>query len=90
MSLKKADTIFEVLLVSGFLLAACGGEVDDSGSNESSSDDKTVKFMHIWPEGSSAQHNKVVNEIIDDFEAENEGVSINGLQSIKRIRRTVL
>src|SRR5690625_502200 len=33
--------------------------------------------MHIWPEGSSAQHNKVVNEIIEDFGAENEDVSID-------------
>lgn len=33
--------------------------------------------MHLWPEGSSKQHYDVVNEIIADFEAENEGVTID-------------
>src|SRR5699024_10233464 len=74
MSFRKAVTSIAVLLVTGLLLAACGSE---GGDSESSSGDKTVKFMHIWPEGSSAQHNKVVNEIIEDFEAENEDVSID-------------
>lgn len=77
MNFRKAVTFIAVLLVTGVLLAACGGEGDDSGSSESSSGDKTVEFMHLWPEGSSAQHHKVVNEIIEDFEAENEGVSID-------------
>lgn len=77
MSFRKAITFIAVLFVTGLLLAACGGEGDGSGSSESSSGDKTVEFMHLWPEGSSAQHNKVVNEIIEDFEAENEDVSID-------------
>jgi len=77
MNFRKAVTFVAVLLTIGLLLAACGGEGEDNGSSNSSSSNKTVKFMHIWPEGSSAQHNKVVNEIIDDFEAENEGVSID-------------
>src|SRR5690606_2637504 len=51
---------------------------DDGGEAEatSSSDAKTVKFMHLWPEGSSAQHHRVVNEIIADFEAEHEDIKI--------------
>ncbi|MFD1848585.1 extracellular solute-binding protein [Oceanobacillus bengalensis] len=75
---KKAIAVFGIFLLSVFLLAACGGGENESGSSESSSGDgdKTVKFMHLWPEGSSAQHHKVVNEIIADFEAENEDTTI--------------
>lgn len=79
MKIKKAFTVLAVLVASVLLLAACGGSDDEaaSGSNDSSDGDKSVKFMHLWPEGSSAQHHKVVNEIIADFEAENEGVTID-------------
>ncbi|WP_200412008.1 extracellular solute-binding protein, partial [Virgibacillus salexigens] len=40
-------------------------------------DGKTVKFMHLWPEGSSAQHNKIVSEIINDFGSGNPDVTID-------------
>lgn len=71
MNLRKAITLFAVLLVSVVMLAACGGG-DEEKESESASGAKTVKFMHLWPEGSSAQHYKVVNEIIADFEKENQ------------------
>src|SRR5699024_7997986 len=32
---------------------------------------KRVECMHLWPEGSSAQHDKIVHEIISDFVDEN-------------------
>src|SRR5690625_1208943 len=75
MDIKKAFRIMAILLVSVLLLAACS-DTDDSSSGDSAGD-KTVKFMHLWPEGSSAQHHKVVNEIIADFEEENDGVKID-------------
>lgn len=76
MNFKRAFTFPAMLLVLALFLAACSG--DDGGEAEatSSSDAKTVKFMHLWPEGSSAQHHKVVNEIIADFEAEHEDIKI--------------
>ncbi|WP_068674192.1 extracellular solute-binding protein [Oceanobacillus sp. Castelsardo] len=76
MKLKKAITIMVVFLVSVVILAACGGDDEDKES-ESASGAKTVKFMHLWPEGSSAQHHKVVNEIIADFEKENPDIKID-------------
>ncbi|MBP2078033.1 extracellular solute-binding protein [Oceanobacillus polygoni] len=76
MKMKKAVTFLTVLFASIFLLAACGGE-DSGGNGTSSGNTKSIKFMHLWPEGSSAQHHKVVNEIITDFEAENDGITID-------------
>lgn len=75
MNIKKAIKIMAILLVSVLLLAACNDK--DNSSSGDSAGDKTVKFMHLWPEGSSAQHHKVVNEIIADFEEENDGVKID-------------
>lgn len=74
MKMKKAITMLAFLVVSILLLAACGGE--DAGGT-GSGNTKSIKFMHLWPEGSSAQHYKVVNEIIADFEAENDGITID-------------
>ncbi|HLS08517.1 extracellular solute-binding protein [Lentibacillus sp.] len=56
-----------------FLMAGCSGAED---SNANSEEGKTVKFMHLWPEGSSAEHNRIVDEIIEKYESENEGVTI--------------
>ncbi|MCF3942911.1 extracellular solute-binding protein [Oceanobacillus alkalisoli] len=79
MKLRKAVTLIGMLLIFTLLLAACNEEDGgESGSNETSSGDaKSVKFMHLWPEGSSAQHYKIVNEIIADFEAENDDITID-------------
>src|SRR5690625_1639504 len=78
MKAKKAVSFLAVLIVSITDLVACGGSDDAGGDSESSSgDSKTVKFMHLWPEGSSAQHYKIMNEIIADFEEENPDVKID-------------
>src|SRR5690625_339567 len=78
MKAKKAVSFLAVLIVSITVLVACGGSDDAGGDSESSSrDSKTVKFMHLWPEGSSAQHYKIMNEIIADFEEENPDVKID-------------
>ncbi|MCG5102349.1 extracellular solute-binding protein [Oceanobacillus alkalisoli] len=79
MKLRKAVTLMGMLLIFTLLLAACNEEDGgESGSNETSSGDaKSVKFIHLWPEGSSAQHYKIVNEIIADFEAENDDITID-------------
>ena len=82
MKLKKAITLSALLLIFSLLLAACsggddGGDTDSTSSSDTGSGDvKTVKFMHLWPEGSSAKHHKVVNEIIEQFEAEHEDIKI--------------
>lgn len=72
---RKAVTLFSGIFLSLLvLLAGCSG----SGENTSGSGDgKTIEFMHLWPEGSSKQHHKIVSEIIEDFENENPGVKVD-------------
>src|SRR5690606_23411129 len=48
----------------------------DAGAGEGKATAKTIKFMHLWPAGSSKQQNMIVEDIIKQFEAENEGVKI--------------
>ena len=57
-----------------YLLAGCS-DADETSSSKNG--DKEIKFMHLWPEGSSKQHYDVVNEIIADYEKENDGVKVD-------------
>ncbi|PAF19270.1 ABC transporter substrate-binding protein [Terribacillus saccharophilus] len=71
MSKKKAVTIFFAIFSSLLLISGCSGSDGVSGSGE-----KTIEFMHLWPEGSSKQHNEIVKEIVADFEADNPDVKV--------------
>lgn len=69
-----------VLIVLLFSLAACGNDDETSSKNESASKDggeKIINMMHLWPEGSSKQHNEIVQAIVDEFEADHEDVTID-------------
>ncbi|MEK5205707.1 MULTISPECIES: extracellular solute-binding protein [unclassified Psychrobacillus] len=72
----KINKMIKILLFASvfFLLAGCS---DSGDSSSSSSGDKEIKFMHLWPEGSSKQHYDVVNEIIADYEKEHDGVKVD-------------
>jgi len=71
---RKAITLFMSVLALGLVMAGCSDDSEDSSA--SSGEEKTVEFMHLWPEGSSAEHNRIVKEIIEDYESQNEGVNI--------------
>ncbi|WP_077309427.1 extracellular solute-binding protein [Terribacillus halophilus] len=71
MSKKKAVTIVFAIISSLLLISGCSGSEGASGSG-----DKTIEFMHLWPEGSSKQHNEIVKEIVADFEADNPDVKV--------------
>ncbi|SIR26802.1 carbohydrate ABC transporter substrate-binding protein, CUT1 family [Domibacillus enclensis] len=73
---KKAFApMFVFMLSIVLLLAGCSGS-EEGGGEAANSDDKVVKFMHLWPEGSSKQHNLIVKDIITEFEAANQGVKV--------------
>ncbi|MBG9588978.1 extracellular solute-binding protein [Cytobacillus firmus] len=71
---KKAHSLFIAVLILAAALTACSGNTDTaSGENGSK---KTIKFMHLWPAGSSKQQNQIVTDIIEQYEAEHEDVKV--------------
>lgn len=89
---KKAFVPFMTLTTAALMLAACGGGDNDanetaSADNSSNSnneannaaedqEDVTIDFMHLWPEGSSPDHHRIVSDIIADFEEEHPNVTV--------------
>ncbi|MGF7035991.1 raffinose/stachyose/melibiose transport system substrate-binding protein [Paenibacillus mucilaginosus] len=68
----------------GTLLAGCGGGGATEGAGSSSGgtagtaggEKVTLKMMHLWPDGSNSAQNKLVKQIIDDYQAANPKVTI--------------
>ncbi|MDQ0338621.1 raffinose/stachyose/melibiose transport system substrate-binding protein [Caldalkalibacillus uzonensis] len=65
------------------LLAGCSGNSENAVENGSATEEGsgsdgsiTIHFMHLWPQGSSKQHNMIVNDIIDQYQQENPHVTI--------------
>lgn len=60
--------------------AGCGQKDNNAGESKGSanggSDKVTVNFMHLWPEGVSAGQNKIVNQIIKEYQTEHPNVVI--------------
>ncbi|QAY67127.1 extracellular solute-binding protein [Paenibacillus protaetiae] len=84
---KKKWAVVLLTLCLAIVAAACGNNANnssnngnqssDSGSNGSGSGEKvTIKFMHLWPEGVSAGQNKIVNQIINEYQTEHPNVTI--------------
>ncbi|GGI12615.1 extracellular solute-binding protein [Gottfriedia solisilvae] len=71
---KKAYSLMLALvLVLTAVLTGCGSS--NNASTESDSK-KVIKFMHLWPAGSSKQQNLIVSDIIKQYEAEHKDVKI--------------
>lgn len=67
---RRLITTLLLSLTMTLVLFGCSDANNSSGVKE-------IKFMHLWPEGSSKHHYEIVNEIIADFEKENEGVKVD-------------
>jgi raffinose/stachyose/melibiose transport system substrate-binding protein len=71
---KKAYSL--VLVIVLLLTAALAGcSSSDNASSESGSK-KTIKFMHLWPAGSSKQQNMIVTDIIKQYEQDHKDVKV--------------
>lgn len=59
---------------------AAGGSEAGAGDTEAATDAPaqkvTINMMHLWPAGSSAQQNKLVGQIIDEYQKEHPNVTI--------------
>ncbi|MUT68803.1 extracellular solute-binding protein [Paenibacillus sp. NEAU-GSW1] len=82
---KKKTAIMLSTLSLAVVMSACGQNANNGGnapanegSNESGSgaEKVTVNFMHLWPEGVSAGQNKIVNQIINEYQKEHTNVTI--------------
>ncbi|MBU7591712.1 extracellular solute-binding protein [Metabacillus halosaccharovorans] len=75
---RKAISIFFALtMIVGLALTGCSSSSSgESSEGSSGGDDVTVKLMHLWPSGSSKQHNMIVNDIAAEYEKANPGVKI--------------
>ncbi|MGN7358233.1 extracellular solute-binding protein [Paenibacillus sp. SAF-054] len=87
--MKRKTLSLSMLLLSFMLvLAACGGGSKDKadgpespaagndGSKASSGDKVTIKMMHLWPDGSNSAQNKLVKQIIGEYEKSNPNVKV--------------
>ncbi|TKC15333.1 extracellular solute-binding protein [Robertmurraya kyonggiensis] len=77
MKQKKAITLLFTLFLSILVIAGCSNsDKEKASSSGESGNEKTIKFMHLWPEGSSKTHYTIVEEIISNFENDNPGVNV--------------
>ncbi|UUZ84524.1 hypothetical protein LJK88_13170 [Paenibacillus sp. P26] len=71
------------MLGLSLVLSGCAGNSNTSGSQPAKDTSSappakkvTIKMMHLWPAGSSATQNKIVNDIIKEYQAANPNVTI--------------
>ena len=82
---RKAFTSLLSLSIASLLaFAGCssqsaeqaGSQGEGGGQTANAGEKVTLSFMHLWPAGSSKQHNMIVNEIIQEFQAAHPNVTI--------------
>lgn len=63
-----------------FVLSGCrewlGGGAPDGKADPGNTDKITITMMHLWPAEGSAQQNKLVSQIIDEYEQEHPNITI--------------
>ncbi|MBP3953039.1 extracellular solute-binding protein [Bacillus suaedae] len=82
MKKRKAFSSLLALVAGAVIATGCassdeGTEGEGTTTGDSTGDTATIEFMHLWPEGSSAEHNRIVSEIVSDYEAANENVTVD-------------
>ncbi|MBW7460441.1 extracellular solute-binding protein, partial [Paenibacillus sepulcri] len=84
---NKKWTVLLLTLSLALFAAGCGQSGNGgNGGNESAGESQgganegaekiTINFMHLWPEGVSAGQNKIVNQIITEYQTEHPNVTI--------------
>ncbi|WP_054942435.1 extracellular solute-binding protein [Paenibacillus ihuae] len=66
-------------LLLALVLAGCGGKSNNGSKdtvNGAPEPKVTLTMMHLWPAASSAQQNKLVEQIIDEYENEHPNITV--------------
>ncbi|WP_127533221.1 extracellular solute-binding protein [Paenibacillus kobensis] len=75
----KKWTVLLLTLCLVLVAAGCGSKNENEENNGGAAEagaKVTVNFMHLWPEGVSAGQNKIVNQIINEYQKEHTNVTI--------------
>ena len=75
---KKALPVIVVLVIMlSLALSGCTSPDNSASGSQGASNGQTViKFMHLWPEGSSNAQYTIVNKIIQDYEKQHPDIKI--------------
>ncbi|WP_312098469.1 extracellular solute-binding protein [Niallia sp.] len=74
---KTMSALLSIALLMILVLAGCSSSTSSNNESASNDGDKTViKFMHLWPEGSSKAQFTIVNDIIKQYEKDHPDVKI--------------
>lgn len=74
---KAMSALLSIALLMVLALAGCSSSTSSNNESASKGGDKTViKFMHLWPEGSSKAQFTIVNDIIKQYEKDHPDVKI--------------
>ncbi|PLS01135.1 extracellular solute-binding protein [Neobacillus cucumis] len=65
-----------IVLLAALALAGCSSSSSSSEESASKDGKKVIKFMHLWPEGSSNAQFSIVKNIISDYEKQHPDVKI--------------
>ncbi|ULO07763.1 extracellular solute-binding protein [Paenibacillus sp. 19GGS1-52] len=83
MSKNKLTKGLVLSFVLALVLSGCGGGANNNAAGDSTAPAAndaakkvTINMMHLWPAGISAQQNKLVSQILDDYQKENPNVTI--------------
>lgn len=71
---KRIVVYCAVFLVLLLIMSACGGS--EGNSSKSNGEKITLKMMHLWSDGNNSAQNKMVKEIISEFEEANPNITI--------------
>lgn len=77
---KAFSFTLAVMLSVSLILAGCsssGADNEANGGGGNAKEQKTIEFLHLWPEGNSKDHYVVVQEIVSAYEDENPNVKID-------------
>lgn len=74
---KAMSALLSIALLMVLVLAGCSSSTSSNYESASKDGDKTViKFMHLWPEGSSKAQFTIVNDIIKQYEKDHPDVKV--------------